>query len=57
MYEYNSFWNKRDKFDRDMEKLEEQNKIIMEKYNNLVKKQYENADVSFKKMYKNDFIY
>jgi hypothetical protein len=34
MYEYNSFWNKRDKFDRDMEKLEEQNKIIMEKYNN-----------------------
>ena len=34
MYEYNSFWNKRDKFDRDMEKLEEQNKIIMQKYNN-----------------------
>lgn len=46
MYEYNSFWNKRDKFDRDMEKLEEQNKIIMEKYNNK-KETTLNGNVSF----------
>jgi len=32
---------------RDTEKLVEQNKIIMQKYNTKEKKQYENADVSF----------
>ena len=47
MYEYNSFWNKRDKFDRDMEKITEQNKKIMQKYKKIENKQYENADVSF----------
>lgn len=34
MYEYNNFWNKRDKFDRDMEKLAEQNIKLMFQYNN-----------------------
>tara|TARA_Y100000385_G_scaffold274415_1_gene317584 strand:- start:554 stop:673 length:120 start_codon:yes stop_codon:yes gene_type:complete len=34
MYEYNNFWNKRDKFDRDMEKITEENINMMIKYNN-----------------------
>ena len=34
MYEYNNFWNKRDKFDRDMEKIAEENIKLMIKYNN-----------------------
>ena len=34
MYEYNSFWNKRDAFDRHMEKIAEDNKKLMLKYKN-----------------------